>query len=286
MTNAPATLLSARQVMLDHLDMHPGKTESADLDPAEVGIVGDLAHRGGYHCGRDRVDLDDYSVRESPRDKAGLDDHAAALDIGEFEVWVAGKAHNLRSFSIWAVAQCKANTPDSRDIREIIYTADGRTVRRWDRLGKRTTGDSSHLFHTHFSFFRDAVKAGRDQRPLFIRYLTEIGLLEGDDMTPPEHDALQYLFDKALRGGPDAGIKVTLPNGTQSNSDVAKLDFVISQLGAIAARVGGDLVDEPAIVAGILAGLNPTQIATVIAEHLPADLAKQVADELAARLAA
>ena len=63
-------------------------------------------------------------------------------------------------------------------------------MRRWDRLGKRTSGDNSPPWHTHFSFFRDAIKAGRDQTPLFRRYLSAIGLLEDDDMTPEEHDWL------------------------------------------------------------------------------------------------
>ncbi|MCZ7440805.1 hypothetical protein O7598_31075 [Micromonospora sp. WMMC241] len=49
----------------------------------------------------------------------------------------------------------------------------------------------------------------------------------------------------------------------------------------LAAAVGRDLVDEPAIIAGVLAGLSPEAIAAAI----PKGLAKQVADELAARLA-
>jgi hypothetical protein len=150
-----------------------------------VGIVGDAAHRGGYHCGSDRVDADDYSVDESPRDAAGLTLDASALDVGQFSLRVDGKAHDLRSFSVWCVAQCKAGAADTRDIREVIYSPDGRTVKRWDRLGRRTSGPTSHRTHTHFSFFRDSTKAGRDQTPLFRRYLTSIGILEDDDMPTP-----------------------------------------------------------------------------------------------------
>ncbi|MEV4270544.1 MULTISPECIES: hypothetical protein [Micromonospora] len=177
-TTAPKNLLDARRLLLNHLDIHPGKVVAADLDPAEVGIVGDPAHRGGYHCGSDRVVPRDYSVIESARDRAGLAKWACALDVGEFSVRSGGTTHNLRTFSAWLVAQCKAGTADTRDIREVIYSTDGKTVRRWDRLGKRTTGDSSHRWHTHISYFRDAIKAGRDQTALMRRYLTHIGLIK------------------------------------------------------------------------------------------------------------
>ncbi|WP_030488199.1 hypothetical protein [Micromonospora chokoriensis] len=176
MTRAPANLLAVRTLLLTHLDNAPGPD---DLDPGEVGIVGDTAHRGGYHCGSDRVVTGDYSVVESPRDRAGLTLDAAALDIGPFDVRSGGRTNTLATFSVWCVAQCVANAADTRDIREIIYSPDGTIVKRWDRLGKRTSGDSSHRWHTHFSFFRDAIKAGRDQRPLFRRYLTSIGLIPG-----------------------------------------------------------------------------------------------------------
>lgn len=189
MTSAPQNLLAARRLLLDNLNISEAVRDE-DLEPAEVGIVGNAAHRGGYHCGADRVVANDYSVHESARDRNGLSDFASALDVGLFNVRVAGKAHNLHSFSVWCVAQCKANTPDSRDIREIIYSPDGKVVKRWDRLGKRFSGDSSHLYHTHFSYFRDATKAGRDQTPLFRRYLTTIGILEDEDMTPEEHNWL------------------------------------------------------------------------------------------------
>ncbi|RLK13333.1 putative peptidoglycan binding protein [Micromonospora sp. M71_S20] len=214
MTRAPQNLLAVRRLLLDHLNIDPDAVRGQDLEPAEVGIVGDPAHRGGYHCGSDRVVTRDYSVVESPRDSAGLTLDAAALDVGLFEVRAGGRTHNLRTFSTWCVAQCVAGTPDSRDIREIIYSPDGKVVRRWDRLRKRTSGDSSHLWHTHFSFFRDSIKANRDQTPLFRRYLTSIGLTVagggsglttlGDDMIglkygdSGEHvKALQYTLEAA-----------------------------------------------------------------------------------------
>ncbi|MEU7972149.1 hypothetical protein AB0B48_08905 [Micromonospora sp. NPDC049089] len=202
MTRAPANLLAVRNLLLTHLDNAPGPD---DLDPGEVGIVGDTAHRGGYHCGSDRVVTNDYSVVESPRDRAGLTDYAAGLDVGPFQVRdPLGRIHNLQTFSVWCVAQCAANAPDTRDIREIIYSPNGTTVKRWDRLGKRTSGDSSHRWHTHFSFFRDAIKAGRDQRPLFRRYLQSIGLIEGDDMSATAEKQIAELHAALLdpkRGG-------------------------------------------------------------------------------------
>ncbi|GAB3862688.1 hypothetical protein GCM10029963_69490 [Micromonospora andamanensis] len=181
MTRAPANLLAVRSLLLEHLNRDPNRSRDEDLEPNEVGIVGDVNHRGGYHCGSDRVVTNDYSVVESPRDRNGLTLDAAALDVGMFQLNSGGRTHNLVTFSTWCVAQCVANAPDTRDIREIIYSPDGTVVRRWDRLGRRSTGDRSHLWHTHFSFFRDSIKANRDQRPLFRRYLTTIGLLRSEE---------------------------------------------------------------------------------------------------------
>ncbi|MDG4782687.1 hypothetical protein O7614_23780 [Micromonospora sp. WMMD961] len=290
MTRAPANLLALRSLLLTHLDNAPGPD---DLEPAEVGIVGDSAHRGGYHCGSDRVVPNDYSVVESPRDRAGLTLDAAALDVGQFEVRSGGRTHTMASFSVWCVAQCAANAADTRDIREIIYSPDGSTVRRWDRLGKRSTGDSSHRWHTHFSFFRDAIKAGRDQRPLFRRYLSSIGLLEDDDMTPEEHNWLAtvytnltvldgrnpigQIYTRLAEGRDDTGAPVTGNWNLQAMTK--QLTALQTTLNALA---GKDFTDEAAIVQGVLASLTPEKIAAAI----PPTIAKQVADELARRLVA
>ncbi|WP_157751705.1 hypothetical protein [Actinoplanes derwentensis] len=172
MTYAPPTILAARTFLLDGV---PG------LTPAEVGIVGDTGHANtgtSYHLGKKQLAANAYSIIESPRDRNGLTDAAAGLDIGDFSFKVRGKTHTLRTFSAWLVAACKAGTADTKDIREVIYSTDGKNVRRWDRLGRRTTGDSSHLFHTHLSYFRDSEKKGKTA--LFRRYLTETGLLKDE----------------------------------------------------------------------------------------------------------
>ncbi|MFC5927650.1 hypothetical protein [Micromonospora vulcania] len=291
MTRAPSNLLAVRSLLLTYLNVDPDTVRTADLEPAEVGIVGDPAHRGGYHCGSDRVVTNDYSVVESPRDTAGLTLDATALDVGGFDVRSAGRTHTLPSFSLWCVGQCAANAADTRDIREIIYSPDGTTVKRWDRLGKRTSGDDSHRWHTHFSFFRDATKAGRDQRPLFRRYLSSIGLLEDNDMTPEEHTWLAtvhknltvldgrnpvgQIYTRMAEGRDDTGAPVTgHPNLKSLGAQLTALQAALTVFS------GRDFTDEPAVVQGVLSGLTPEKIAAAI----PPTLAKQVADELARRL--
>jgi len=154
MTYAPASIKAA-QVYLQ------GKT---GLPWVSLGIVGDENHRGGYHQGEPNVPASDYSRDESPRDENGLSGAASALDIGKFSR--GGKT--LQGLSLWIVGQCKAGAPDTRDIREVIYSPDGVTVKRWDRLGKRSSGDDSHRDHTHISYHRDAE--GRDKVSLFKRF--------------------------------------------------------------------------------------------------------------------
>lgn len=173
MTYAPDTLEALRTLLADHI---------AGLEPNEIGIVGDTNHqakRSSYHLGKGQLTSDSYSVTESSRDRKGLTEAASAMDIGDgWSVTVNGKRHNLQTFSVWLVAQCKAGKSDTKDIREIIYSPDGEIVKRWDALGVRSTGDNTHTWHTHISWFRDSEK--RDKTALFKRWLTEIGLLEDD----------------------------------------------------------------------------------------------------------
>jgi hypothetical protein len=118
------------------------------LPAVALGIIGNEDHYGGYHCGVDRCDDDDYSIVESPRDASGLTLAASAIDIGQFS--------RLRALSAWLARECENGAPDTTDIREIIYSPDGVNVTRWDRLHVRDGGDISHLTHTHISFFRDS----------------------------------------------------------------------------------------------------------------------------------
>ncbi|MET7969231.1 hypothetical protein [Micromonospora sp. NPDC005305] len=302
MTSAPANLLAVRNLLLTYLNVDKNAVRSQDLEPAEVGIVGDPNHRGGYHCGSDRVVARDYSVVESPRDSSGLTLHASALDVGMFSVTSGGGTHNLRTFSTWLVSQCVAGAADARDIREVIYSPDGTTVKRWDRLGKRTAGDNSHLFHTHVSFFRDSTKADRDLTPLFRRYLTAIGMIApvkpetGMEQTDklinntgyPDRTVGDVLADlENLRNWLISPVNTTgLVSPPQANSPLQLMLAMARAWPALVAQVTGlstkDFTDEQQIVTGVLAGLPPEKIA----EAIPPQIARDVADELSRRLTA
>ncbi len=143
MSYAPADLLDVRTEVM----------AVTGLSAASVGIVGDTAHDGGYHCGEDRTDPDDYSRDESPRD-AHPTDAASALDIGND--WPNGGLAAAYAFNAKLVDACKRGDPRAEAVREVIYTTDGGTVKRFDDVGIRSGGDSSHLYHTHISFYRDS----------------------------------------------------------------------------------------------------------------------------------
>lgn len=162
-----------------------------------LGIVGDATHNadGGYHVGRDVMLTlgtapeqpgTDYSYAESDRDRRGLTDAASAFDLG-------GDFLRFREVTLSIVAACQRGDPRTRDVREVIYTRDGSTVQRWDRLGVRTSGDDSHLWHTHVSFFRDA-EGRRADGDNFLGLLTEV--FEGSDMLADEHAALMEMRDR------------------------------------------------------------------------------------------
>jgi hypothetical protein len=283
MSNAPASLLTARALIL--------KTLPA-MNPVSVGIVGDDSHKqsgSSYHLGKDALVATSYSIVESSRDRNGLTDAAAALDFGWFSVVVKGKTHNLRTFSAWLVVQCKGDAADTKDIREVIYSLDGKTVKRWDRLGKRTTGDSSHTSHTHISYFRDSEK--RDKTALFRRYFIEIGLLEDDMATATAEEIATAVWAKPITSDWLKVEKRTaadwLKYADACRRDVASTRADLQTIGkallaAISANHGAGDVDEDAIIAGVLAGISPEKIVALI----PQSIAQEVVDQLAARIAA
>lgn len=282
MTYAPADLLAVRLYLLT----------STGLSGDAVGIVGDPDHDGGYHCGADRTDPDDYSRRESPRDRAGLSDAASALDIGDF---VRGPV-SLRTVSLGLVAACQRGDPRCADIREVIYTPDGRTVRRFDRLGVRSTGDSSHLFHTHLSFFRDS-EGRRDREDNVLGLLRELieGTTGGDDdmggsWTEPltqggpgiagqqRDTALAFAWEHAYRAAD--GVTKLLAVAAEERVRDAALRTVIDTMARTIGAAGGD-VDTAAILAGV-----DLAVARAV-EPLRAELvsARQEAAQLRERLA-
>jgi len=172
-----------------------------------LGIVGDLAHQGraSYHNGQDAIDrygrtaANDYSIRLTRDKEPYLTNAAAALDLGRLD----GSLTNLQKFSRWLVEQCRIGAPITRDIREVIYSPDGKVVKRWDnvdkvlRAGYPTTtgqGDSSHLWHTHTSWRRDSE--GRAKVALFAAYFGEetmpIELYEAPKKARLTADAVLY----------------------------------------------------------------------------------------------
>jgi len=205
MSFAPKSILDVRRLIQTHIPQ---------LSAVELGIVGDDAHANSgtsYHLGKDALRSTSYSIVESPRDRNGLSDAASALDVGWFKITVKGRNHNLRTFSSWLVGQCRTGAPDTGDIREIIYSPDGEIVKRWDRLGIRSSGDDSHLTHTHISWHRDSEN--RDKTALFRRWFQAIGAIDTpeDDMTEAQ---LIAAVTEALKGWSEENpLSTTTPRG-------------------------------------------------------------------------
>lgn len=165
MTIAPDDLKTVQQYVHD----------KTGQDWNSLGIIHSQPLGGGYHEGQDLLTqadrepgpsgtYSDYSYADARavaiapygRDLAnattlaGVPNAASAFDMGL-------AFPNSLGFNAWMRDRMLEFDPRTRDIREMIYTLNGSTVRRIDRTGRQADwGDSSHLSHTHFSFFRDS----------------------------------------------------------------------------------------------------------------------------------
>jgi hypothetical protein len=137
-----------------------------------LGIVGDTAHQDkgvSYHLGKDQLIPGAYSA-QTFRDRRGLTNAASAIDLGKLD----GSYVQLRAFSDWLARRCVKGDAGTLDVREVIYSPDGKRV-----LGFKDGidflipdyGDASHLTHTHISFYRDSEF--RAKVPLFKPYFEE-----------------------------------------------------------------------------------------------------------------
>lgn len=144
-----------------------------------IGIVGDRSHRstGGYHVGNDVLALigklnSDYSKRQTAKDRPGSN-AAMALDIGGLS------GQKLYELTSWIIAQCRAGTADTRNIREVIGRRNpSGGVTRYDALGiLGDAGTVDHETHTHISYYRDSE--GEDKTSLFRRYYEPSIIISG-----------------------------------------------------------------------------------------------------------
>lgn len=204
-----------------YLDIRALFRAKTGLPPESLGIQHYSPQGGGYHEGNDlltaagRLDSD-YSKRESERDRPGTNG-ASAIDIGEFDVTLHnGRRVTLRTLNHWMEANWHAL--DAQWLREWIYSLDGITVKRLDRLGIRFSGDTSHRTHSHGSGFRD--EENTPKVPLFQRFWAEMEgetnmLAQGDD-----HDRQLLVRVSSLARGDDTAVappgwKLAVPSEPQ-----------------------------------------------------------------------
>lgn len=160
MTYADPALVKARDYLI-----------SLGIPGNSIGIVGDRSHRssGGYHVGNDVLAMigklhTDYSKRQTDKDRPGSN-AAVALDVGGLS------GQQLYELTAWLIAQCKAGSPDTRNIREVIgRRSPGGGVVLYDALGIRDpdSGTLDHATHTHISYYRDSE--GEDKTAVFRRF--------------------------------------------------------------------------------------------------------------------
>jgi len=207
-TFAPATLVALGRFWTAHGGVN-------------LGVVGDSAHQSkgvSYHLGADQLLAGAYSA-QTARDRAGLTNAASAIDLGRLD----GSLVKLRTFSRWFVLQAQADVPGCSDIREIIYSPDGQIVLRWDRergyasAPRPGEADTSHLAHTHLSFYRDSEQ--RTKVALFEPYFAtpEVDHMLTPSLDPSEFRPLKGIkvkagtrfYRQASTSGDSAGLNAT-----------------------------------------------------------------------------
>jgi hypothetical protein len=213
-TYAPDSILAVRHEFQRH----------TNLDNNALGIV--RAERDtSYHVGKSWLKPGSYSVDESPRDRRPTE-ASSAIDIGYFEVVGSdGKTYTLYDYNRWLVHECASGAADTLDIREVIYTLDGETVKRWDRLKKRTGGDSSHRWHTHKSWFRDSES--RNHVAVTQRWFRDV-VFKGADME---------WTDKPWRSADPISVADAIQQASNANEALREVRALRTEVAGLEAKV-------------------------------------------------
>lgn len=148
--NAPARILD----VVRDFERRADRPKSYRL----AGVAGDVHHSFGYHVDPAELPGSDYSV-QTKRDRRGAAQHphdASAWDLS-FD------AGDMVLVTRRLLRAAKAHDPRMIAVREFCGTLDGRNTYPWDLHGNQSEGinswDSSHLWHVHVSFYRDATEA-------------------------------------------------------------------------------------------------------------------------------
>lgn len=123
------------------------------------GIIGNTAHKTGYHRSRNRLrstgQTSDYSI-QAAEDKQGPEDACCGLDVS-----LPPAEIKLRTARM--IKACQADDPRLKALREVLGTVNGTAVSGYNRVatgsGSRSkvglvSADRSHLWHMHFSILR------------------------------------------------------------------------------------------------------------------------------------
>lgn len=251
---------------------------SPGRDKASDGSIGDVAHQ---HEASDH-DPDDTPGLRTPYTDADNIPEVHAIDVDD----------DLRKAG-WSMDRClqiiigrHRGGQDDR-LQNIIYN---RRIwsRSWGWTARAYTGASAHTEHAHFSA-RYTTAQEADTRPWGL--LDPQQLTEGDDMAA----ITQADFNARMDGWWLARMSPTAPeNKARAALRIAPWQQLVGRTGKSTHEVlFGDMLamlqsaagdDATTIIAGVLAGLNPQQIADAVTAAMPADQAKKVADEIAARM--
>ncbi|MEV0214305.1 hypothetical protein [Micromonospora sp. NPDC050695] len=249
---------------------------------AAFGSKGDTAHLRGAHRSQEWLLKSRFSTSRTYTVQSGLTAeqarHVAGVDF------TPGSDTQMIAQCKRLLAAMKAGLLD--EVVEFFGNVDGdQVVDGWDNVRDRAaSSDSSHLWHWHLTIDRRHCR-NRKLMERILAIVLGLTVKADDDMALDKGDkAIAWATTsrtEALLSGKPASYQIEgeKTRRTEPNRIAESLARIEAQLVTLSGR---DFTDEPAIVQGVLAGLDPTAIAAAI----PPTLARQVADELARRLVA
>ncbi len=271
---------------------------AAGLDVVLIWELAAGAAAGGYGVGRDHGQRAAAAVTA-----IGAPDTAAVYFAVDFEANTTSELAQVREYfrgiiSVWP----KARTGIYGG-RAVIAAAKagGWCTYRWQTYAwSKVDGKTSWVPGNHLEQYNNGEMVAGGEVDLNRATTAQYGQwaaksTEEDEMTPDEHGAVIFARDFWTRGGTSSGVVVP---GTKSNAGIAKIDYIMQTVTAMAKQSGmsPEQLDEIAQAAreGAAAGVeeaapdvvDEAELARQILAQLPPDLARQVLDEAAARLAA